>query len=300
MSFNRGIWYALAAYFAWGLLPIYWKTLHSVPAVELIGHRIAWSFIVLAVWITAARGWRTLQQNLNRRVIGLYTIAAVLIGINWLMYVWAVNEGYIVETSLGYFINPLLSVLLGVFVLRERLRPLQWVPLALAGAGVIYLAFAYGSPPWIALLLALTFALYGLVKKTAPLNALHGLTLETGLLFIPALGVIVGAGVVGQSGLTRDWPFTAILLVGTGVITTIPLLLFAAAARRIPLTLVGVLQYIAPTMQFLIGVFVYHEGFSFTQLIGFGMVWAALILFSLEGALAARAREPVKRVEHGA
>lgn len=290
MSRNRGIWYALAAYFTWGLLPIYWKTLHDVPAVELIGHRIAWSFIVLAIWITAGRGWRALRQNVTRRVLGLYAVAAVLIGVNWLTYVWAVNAGYIVETSLGYFINPLLSVLLGVFVLRERLRPLQWAPLALAGAGVIFLTVVYGSPPWIALLLAMTFALYGLAKKTAPLNALHGLTLETGLLFIPALSVVVGAGVVGQSGMAHAWPITAILLVGTGVITTIPLLLFASATRQIPLTLVGVLQYIAPTMQFLIGVFVYHEGFDGTQLIGFGMVWAALILFSIEGAWNARSR----------
>ncbi len=290
MSRNRGIGYALAAYFTWGLLPIYWKTLHDVPAVELIGHRIAWSFIVLAIWITASRGWRALRLNVTRRVLGLYAVAAVLIGVNWLMYVWAVNAGYIVETSLGYFINPLLSVLLGVFVLRERLRPLQWAPLALAGAGVIFLTVVYGSPPWIALLLAMTFALYGLAKKTAPLNALHGLTLETGLLFIPALSVVLGAGVVGQSGMAHDWPVTAILLVGTGVITTIPLLLFASATRQIPLTLVGVLQYIAPTLQFLIGVFVYHESFDGTQLIGFGMVWAALILFSIEGAWNARSR----------
>jgi chloramphenicol-sensitive protein RarD len=294
------VWYALAAYIAWGLLPIYWKLLHNVPAVELIGHRIAWSFAVLAVWITVQRGWRAMRVTLNRRIVLLYAAAAVLIGVNWLMYVWAVNAGYIIETSLGYFINPLLSVLLGVFVLGERLRPLQWAPLALAGAGVIYLAVLYGSPPWIALLLALTFALYGLVKKKAPLSALHGLTLETGLLFVPALGVIFGAGVIGQSSFVLDWPTRAALLIGTGLITTVPLLLFASAARRIPLTLVGILQYIAPTMQFLIGVFVYHEPFNGEQLIGFGMVWASLILFSIEGAWVARDTRRAKREEREA
>ncbi len=290
MSLKRGVWYALAAYGAWGLLPIYWKTLHQVPALELIGHRIAWSFIVLAVWITARRGWRDLRNALNRRVITIYAAAAVLIGANWLTYVWAVNAGYIIETSLGYFINPLLSVLMGVFILRERLRPLQWAPLALAGVGVIYLTFLYGSPPWIALFLALTFATYGLVKKLAPLSALHGLTMETGVLFIPAVMVIIGAGVVGQSSFMMEWPTQPLLLIGTGLVTTVPLLLFAAAARQIPLSLVGILQYIAPTLQFLIGVFIYHEPFTGAQLIGFGMVWAALILFSIESAWFMRSR----------
>lgn len=290
MSSKRGVWFALAAYGAWGLLPIYWKSLHQVPALELIGHRIAWSFIVLAVWITARRGWPDLRSALNRRVFSIYAAAALLIGANWLTYVWAVNAGYIIETSLGYFINPLLSVLMGVFILRERLRPLQWAPLVLAGIGVIYLTFIYGSPPWIALFLALTFATYGLVKKLAPLSALHGLTMETGVLFIPAVLVIVGAGVVGQSAFMMDWPTQPLLLVGTGIVTTVPLLLFAAAARQIPLSLVGILQYIAPTLQFLIGVFIYREPFTGAQLIGFSIVWAALILFSIESAWFMRSR----------
>lgn len=290
MSSKRGVGFALAAYVAWGLLPIYWKSLHHVPALELIGHRVAWSFIVLAVWITARRGWGDLRNSLNRRVLAIYAAAGLLIGVNWLMYVWAVNAGFIIETSLGYFINPLLSVLMGVFILRERLRPLQWAPLALAGIGVIYLTVLYGSPPWIALLLALTFATYGLVKKLAPLSALHGLTMETGVLFVPALLVVFGAGVAGQSSFTQDLPTQPMLLIGTGIVTTVPLLLFAAAARQIPLSLVGILQYIAPTLQFLIGVFVYHEPFTGAQLIGFGMVWAALILFSIESAWFMRSR----------
>lgn len=285
---NRGAWYALAAYFAWGLLPIYWKSLHVVPALELVGHRIAWSFIALVVWITAQRGWPALRRVITRRVLGIYVAAALLIGVNWLLYVWAVNEDYIVETALGYFINPLLSVLFGVFVLRERLRPLQWAPIAIAGAGVVYLTIVYGRLPWIALALAFSFALYGLAKKMAPLNALHGLTLETGLLFVPALAVAVGAGVVGQSAFLQNAPLQPLLLIGTGIVTTIPLLLFASAARRIPLILVGVLQYIAPTIQFLIGIFVYHEPFTGQQLIGFGLVWSALILFSIEGVWFAR------------
>ncbi len=287
---NRGAWYALAAYLAWGLLPIYWKSLHVVPALELVGHRISWSFIALVVWITVQRSWPALRRVVTRRVLGIYVAAALLIGINWLLYVWAVNEGYIVETALGYFINPLLSVLLGVFVLHERLRPLQWAPLAIAGAGVVFLTIVYGRLPWIALALAFSFALYGLAKKMAPLNALHGLTLETGLLFVPALAVVLGAGVVGQSAFVQNVPIQPALLIGTGIVTTIPLLLFASAARRISLTLVGVLQYIAPTIQFLIGIFVYHETFTGQQLIGFSLVWSALILFSIEGVWFARTR----------
>jgi len=290
MSLNRGALYALLAYLAWGLFPVYWKSLAHVPALELIGHRITWSFVVLALWITLRRGWQRFRADLNARVAGLYAAAGVLIGINWLIYIWAVNAGYIVETSLGYYMNPLLSVLLGVFVLRERLRPLQWAPLALAVMGVVYLTVTYGSLPWIALSLAFSFAVYGLVKKKAPLSALHGLTFETGVLFIPAVAMVIGAGMGGTSGLALHWPATAVLLVGTGVITTVPLLLFASAARQIPLTLIGVLQYIAPTMQFLLGVLVYHEPFSRTQLIGFGMVWAALILFSIEGIWVSRRR----------
>jgi chloramphenicol-sensitive protein RarD len=194
------------------------------------------------------------------------------------------------QVSLGYYINPLLNVLMGVLFLRERLRPSQWVPLGLAAAGVLYLNFAYGSLPWIALTLAFSFGLYGLVKKTAPLGSLYGLTLETGLLLLPALFYLLYSETTRQGAFLHSGAISDALLVGAGLMTTIPLLMFASAARRIPLSLVGILQYIAPTLQFLLGVLVYGEPFTHTQFVGFGIVWLALILFGVEGYLASRSR----------
>jgi chloramphenicol-sensitive protein RarD len=191
--------------------------------------------------------------------------------------------GLIIETSLGYFINPLLSVLLGVVFFRERLRLLQWIPIGMAAAGVLYLTFAYGSLPWVALTLAFSFGFYGLVKKTAPLGALHGLTLETGILFLPALGFLLYSQFTGSAAFLHAPALTEVLLVGAGLVTVIPLMLFALAAPRIPLTTIGVLQYINPTMQFLLGAVVFKEPFDHHRLIGFGVVWVALILFGLEG-----------------
>jgi chloramphenicol-sensitive protein RarD len=285
---KKGILYALGAYVTWGLFPIYWKLLAGVPALQLLGHRIVWSFLLLFGIILIVRQGKIFRAALNWRVLLIYSVAGILIAINWLTYVWAVGAGYIVESSLGYFINPLLSVLLGVIFLRERLRPLQWLPIGLAAAGVLYLTFAYGSLPWVALTLAFSFGLYGLVKKTAPLGALHGLTLETGLLFLPALGYLIfdeisGPGAFLHSSLTVDF-----MLVGAGLVTVAPLILFASAVKRIPLTLIGVLQYINPTMQFLLGVVIFKEPFDHHRLIGFGVVWVALILFGLEGFLAQR------------
>jgi chloramphenicol-sensitive protein RarD len=288
---NKGIWYGIGAYVTWGLFPIYWKWLHHVPALQLIGHRILWSFLILFVAILISRQWSAFRAAVFApRVLRIYLAAAVLIGINWLVYVWAVNAGFIVETSLGYYINPLLNVLMGVLFLRERMRSMQWASLGLAAVGVLYLTLAYGSLPWIALTLAFSFGLYGLVKKTAPLGSLYGLTLETGLLFLPALLYLLYADATGQGAFLRTGAISDALLMGAGLVTTMPLLMFASAARRIPLSLVGVLQYIAPTLQFLLGVLVYKEPFTHTQLIGFGIVWIALILFGLEGYFATRAQ----------
>lgn len=293
---NKGLLYALGAYILWGLFPIYWKWLHAVPAIQLIGHRIIWSFILLVVVIFATGQWTKFRATLTRRVVAIYLAAGVLLSINWLIYVWGVNAGHIVETSLGYFINPLLSVLLGMIFLGERLRPAQWIPLGLAAAGVIYLTWTYGSLPWIALSLAFSFGIYGLVKKTAPLGSLYGLTLETGLVFLPALGYLLfvesnGQGAFSHSGVPSD-----LLLVGAGVVTTLPLLMFASAARRIPLTMVGVMQYIAPTIQFLLGVLVFKEPFETARLVGFSLVWTALIFFWAEGYITYRARKQVVEV----
>ena len=285
---KRGIWYAVGCYVIWGVLPIYWKGLHQVSALQVIAHRVGWSFILLAIVVIVTRQVKAFRATLIRRVLLIYLAAAVLLTINWLTYVWAVNAGFIVETSLGYFINPLLSVLMGVLFLRERLRPWQWVPIGLAAAGVLYLTFAYGSLPWIALTLAFSFGLYGLVKKTAPLGALYGLTLETGILFVPAVVYLGTMQVAGQGAFLNDSASTTLLLIGAGLVTTVPLLLFASAAQRIPLSMVGVMQYIAPTLQFLIGVLIYKEPFDHSQMIGFGIVWLALLMFWAEGYLASR------------
>jgi chloramphenicol-sensitive protein RarD len=279
---KKGILYGIGAYVLWGFFPIYWKLLHHVPALQLLGHRIGWSFLLLAAVIWLSGQWPELRAALNRRTFLIYSLAAVLIGLNWLTYVWAVNAGYIVETSLGYFINPLLSVLMGVIFLRERLRAAQWLPVGLAAAGVIYLTFVYGRLPWIALALAFTFGLYGLVKKLAPLGSLYGLTLETGILFLPALAYLVFVERNGQGAFLHTGLLSDALMVGAGVVTTIPLLMFASAARSIPLTMVGILQYIAPTLQFLLGVFVYKEPFDHAHLIGFSIVWLALVIFWVE------------------
>jgi chloramphenicol-sensitive protein RarD len=298
---NKGIWNGIAAYTLWGLFPIYWKFLHQVPALQVIGHRVGWSFLLLIAVILLTRQWQPFRSAaLTTRMLGIYSVAAILLTINWLVYVWGVNAGFIVETSLGYFINPLLSVLLGVVFLRERLRPAQWIPVALAAAGVIYLTVVYGRPPWIALALAFSFGFYGFVKKLAPLGSLYGLTLETGIAFPFALIYLAFVEFHGTGAFLHEGALTNILLICTGIITSIPLLMFASAARQIPLTVVGLLQYIAPTLQFLIGVFLYKEPFNHTQLIGFGIVWVALVIFWVENFLAHRVPvEPIPEMGEG-
>jgi chloramphenicol-sensitive protein RarD len=281
---KKGILYAFGAYFIWGLTPIYWRLIKHVPAIQLIGHRVAWSFILLAAVLWATRQWTELSSlACQRKVMRMYFVAAVLVGANWFIYVWSINAGYIVEASLGYFINPLLSVLLGVIFLHERLRPFQWTAVGLAAAGLIYLAAAYGRLPWIALGLAFTFGFYGLVKKTAPLSSLHGLALETGILFIPAVIFLAYQDKLGQGAFLHTGIGSDLLMAGAGLVTAIPLLMFVSAARRIPLTTIGIMHYITPTCQFLLGVLVYREVFDTTKAFGFGIVWIGLIVFAVEG-----------------
>ena len=298
---NKGILYGIGAYALWGFFPIYWKFLHDVPALQVIGHRIGWSFILLLAYILLTRQWSDFRSVAFKwKTVGIYSIAAVLLSFNWLIYVWGVNAGFIVETSLGYFINPLLSVSLGVLFLHERLRPLQWVPVALAAIGVGYLTFVYGRPPWIALSLAFTFGFYGFVKKLSPLGSLYGLTLETGIVFPVSLIYLAVVGVGGTGSFLHEGTFVDVLLIGAGVVTTIPLLMFASAAKQIPLTIIGLLQYIAPTLQFLIGVFVYKEPFDLAHFIGFAIVWVALIIFAVESYLANRApAQPIPELGEG-
>lgn len=286
---TQGIWYALGAYGSWGLLPFYWKRLAQVPSLEVLGHRVVWSCLLLCclAWLLRRKGAAG-SAGFSVRVVRVYAIASLLIAVNWLTYIWAVQSDRIVESSLGYFINPLANVLLGVAVLGERLRRGQWAAVGLASIGVVYLAVTYGSLPWIALVLAISFALYGLVKKLAPLGSLDGLALETVLLCLPAVGYLFYLESRGQGAFLHGGAAIDGLLVGTGLVTTAPLVMFASAARRIPLSLMGLLQYLSPTLQFLLGVLVYREPFTVRQFVGFGIVWTALAVFAVEGAIAHR------------
>ncbi len=291
---NIGYFYAIVAYLLWGLFPIYWQPLEHIPATQLIGHRIAWSFVFMVAFLAAIRQTGRLRQLLtNRRVVLIYGFAGLLLAGNWLTYVWAVTHGHIVEASLGYFINPLLSVLLGLVVLKERLRRWQWAAIGLATAGVAYLTWTYGRLPWIALALAITFSLYGLVTKIAPLDAIDGLTLETGLLFLPAVAFLLWQEAQGQGAFGHAGALLNAMMIGTGAVTAVPLLFFGAGARRVPLSALGILQYLAPTLQFLLGVLAYHEPFTRTHWIGYSLVWLALAIFWVEGSSRA-ARQPAK------
>ncbi len=284
MKINRGILYGIGAYSLWGLLPVYWKALHGVPALEILANRMVWTLVFVVTLLAIRRHWSWLRPGLHdRRILLTYLATATLLAVNWLTYIWAVNAGYIIETSLGYFINPLVNVLLGVLFLGERLRAAQIVALLLAAGGVLYLTAVYGSFPWIAITLALTFGFYGLLRKTGSLDSTEGLAFETAVYFIPALLYLLVLRVDGTGSFGSGDPQTTLLLVGTGLVTGVPLLLFGAAARRITLTNLGLLQYVAPTLQFLLGVFVYLEPFSRNQLIGFIFIWLALIIYSLEG-----------------
>lgn len=288
---NRGLLYAFAAYAWWGFFPLYWKLLKSVPALQLIGHRIIWSFISLITVILILKQWKSFRDSIFVfKTFRIYLLAAVLIGLNWFLYVWAVNAGYIVETSLGYFINPLISVLLGVLFFREKLKLWQWIPILLAASGVLYMTISIGQLPWIALILAFSFGFYGMIKKIAPLSSLQGLTLETVILLIPALVYLIYSENTGEGAFLHQGLFTDFLIVLAGIITTIPLLLFASAAKRIPLSYIGILQYIAPTIQFLLGVLVFKESFSVNQFIGYSAVWIALIIFGLNSFASYRAK----------
>jgi len=286
---RNGTFAALAAYTLWGILPIYWKLVERAPAAEILSHRAVWALVVVVILLSVQRQWGWVGRIAQKPTILLPFVATtLLLAVNWLIYLWANNNGHIVEVSLGYFINPLFSVLLGVLFLRERMRPGQWAAIGLAFAGVTYLTISYGHLPWIALSLAVTFGFYGLMRKTAPLGSVEGLTIETGLMFLPALiylGYLAarGTGTFGSAGVP-----TSLLLAGAGLATAIPLILFTKGARSVPLSTLGVLQYIAPTLQFLVGVVIFREGFSQSQTIGFTIIWTALLLYWLEGLVTRR------------
>jgi chloramphenicol-sensitive protein RarD len=283
---NPGMLYAALAFLAWGLFPLYFKALRSIPAQEILAHRMVWSMLFLAAVLLWRRQWSWLAAVMRQpRVLAGFAASALLLSTNWGIYIWAVNHDRVVDASLGYFINPLVNVVLGSLLLKERMRPLQWSAVALAAAGVAWLTYDAGHPPWISLVLGLTFGFYGLLRKTAALGALEGLSLETMLLFPFAGGYLLWLAQAGQNSFAAAAPLPQALLALSGPVTAIPLLMFAAAARRLPLSLLGLMQYVVPTMQLLLGVWLYHEPFGTGRLIGFALIWGGLALYSLEGGM---------------
>lgn len=283
-----GVLSAALAYAMWGLLPLYFHLLAAVAPLEIVLHRALWSLAFVLVLLAVLRRWAWLRDIARRpRTLATFALSALLLSANWLVYVWAVNNGRVVESSLGYFITPLVNVLLGYFVLRERPRPLQWWALALAAAGVLWLAVFTGALPWVGLVLAATFGIYGLMRKTAPLGALEGLALET-MLLAPLAAALLAWLTLRGAGTAGAPVSVAVLLALSGPLTALPLLLFASGARRIPLTTLGVLQYIGPTIQFALGVWLFHEPFGGPRLVGFALIWLALVIYSGESLLVLR------------
>ena len=289
---STGVLQAALAYALWGLFPIYFHLVAAVAPLEIVLHRSLWSLAFVLVLLAVLRRWAWLGEVVRRpRTLATFALSALLLSGNWLVYVWAVNDGRVVDASLGYFITPLVNVLLGYFVLRERPRPAQWGALAVAAAGVLWLTFFAGALPWVGLVLAATFGIYGLMRKTAPLGALEGLALETLLLAPLAAGLLAWQTARAGSAFTGGDAGLLGLLMLAGPLTALPLLLFAAGARRIPLTTLGLLQYIGPTIQFALGVWLFHEPFAGPRLAGFVLIWAALVIYSAEGWLAMRRRQ---------
>jgi chloramphenicol-sensitive protein RarD len=288
-----GIAYAAVAYAMWGLFPLYFQQLRSVGALEIVLHRSVWALVFLLVVLAALRRMGALAASLREpRRLALFATSALLLTANWLLYVWAVNNGRVIDSSLGYFINPLVNVLLGVLVLHERLRPGQWLAIGVAAAGVVWLTVQAAALPWIGLVIAVSFGLYGLIRKTAPLGALEGLALETLLLAPVSVPLLAWWTWQGESALaTGNAPLIGWLLLA-GPLTAVPLLLFAAGARRIRLATLGLFQYIAPTLQLALGIWWFGEVFDAGRLIGFGLIWAALAIYSVEGLIRQRAPAP--------
>jgi chloramphenicol-sensitive protein RarD len=281
---NPGAVYALLAYAMWGTFPLYFRRVASVAPMEVMLHRSLWSLVFLVIVLTMLRRWSWLGEAVREpRRLALALLGALLLSGNWLLYIWAVNNDRVIDSSLGYFINPLVNVVLGFAVLGERLRRLQWVAVALAATGVVWLTWQAGQLPWIALVLAGSFGLYGLLRKTAPLGAMEGLTLETMLLLPLAAPLLAWFTIAGDGALARGDPALVGWLLLAGPLTAIPLVLFAAGARRVTLATLGLLQYVGPTIQFALGVWVFNEPFGIDRLFGFVLIWLALAVYSMEG-----------------
>ncbi len=288
----RGFLFGVAAYGMWGLFPLYWALLEPSTAFEVLAHRICWSLLAMLALLVALRRTPQLVAIVrDRRKRSLLLLASVVISLNWGGYIWGVTHGKVVETSLGYFINPLVTVLMGVLILRERLRPAQWVAIAIAFAAVVGLTVEYGRPPWIALLLAFSFGTYGLAKKQANVEAVESLTFETIVLAPFAFGFLVWLGATGRAHFLGEGVGHVLLLASTGVVTAVPLLCFGAAAIRVPMTTLGLLQYLAPVLQFALGVTVLHEAMTPMRWAGFALVWVALVIFTFDAVRHHRRRQ---------
>lgn len=286
---RTGLLSGFAAYGLWGLVPLFWPLLKPAGAIEILAHRMVWSLAVVGIALLALRRWGWIRELLRQpRKLVLTTLAASVITVNWGLYIWSVNSGHVVEASLGYFINPLVSIAIGVLVLGERLRRAQWAAVAITLVAVLVLAVGYGRPPWISLVLAFSFATYGLLKKKLNMGGLESLAAETAVLFLPALGYLLWLGAQGRSTFASDGAGHMALLAATGLVTAIPLVCFGAAAIRVPLSTLGLLQYLAPVFQFGLGVVYFHEAMPPERWAGFTLVWAALALLTWDALRTAR------------
>jgi chloramphenicol-sensitive protein RarD len=292
---RKGLVITALTFVIWGVVPLYWRLLEAVPSLHIMAHRVVWSAVLVVGWLLLSNGlgwWR--QIRAQPRALATLALSSVMIAFNWSLYIWAVNAGHVVETSLGYFINPLINVVLGVAVLRERLSPAQWVAVAFALLGVAWLTWHSGSPPWIALGLAFSFGLYGLLRKLISVDAVAGLGVESIYLLLPALAFVTWGEFGHGGGFANGWGWRAdLLLIFGGVVTAIPLIGFAYGVRRIPLSLVGLLQYIAPSLQLMIGVLVFNEAFGPERAIGFASIWMGLLIFASDGLWRSRRRPAV-------
>jgi chloramphenicol-sensitive protein RarD len=286
----RGLLAGAGAFTIWGVFPVYLHPLREVPALQVIAHRVVWSCLFILAWMVWRGELRDLSAIFTRRALWTrLLLSAALISTNWLVYVWGVSHGHIVETSLGYYISPLMNVVLGIFILRERLNAVQWLAIALAAVAVVYITLEAGRPPWIAFALAVSFSLYGLVRKVISVEALPGLATETILLIPLAVAYLLWCEANGSGALTREGAEVAALLVGSGLVTAVPLFLFAYAARLLPYSTVGVLQYIGPSLQLACGVWLFHERFDGARAVGFVLIWLALAIYATDGLLRSRA-----------
>ncbi|MEU1309912.1 EamA family transporter RarD [Streptomyces cinnamoneus] len=286
---RTGLLCGVLAYGIWGLFPLYWPLLEPAGALEILAHRMVWSLAAVVVVLAITRRWAWIPPLLRQpRRLAMVALGALVISANWGIYIWAVNSGHVVETSLGYFINPLVTIGLGVLVLRERLRPAQWAAVAVGVAAVVVLAIGYGKPPWIALAIAATFSTYSLVKKKVGLDGLESMAAETAVQFLPALGLLLFLGAQGKSTFAAEGTGHSLLLLGTGAITALPLISFGAAAVRLPLSVIGMLQYLAPVFQFALGLTVFHEAMPAERWAGFALVWLALAMLTWDALRTAR------------